>query len=48
MLCTQGVDASKFSGHTCSFRIGAVTAGIPDHMIKMLGRWESSAYMYLL
>ena len=44
ILRTQGVDASKFSGH--SFRIGAATAGIPDHMIKMLGRWESSAYLF--
>lgn len=35
-----------FSGH--SFRIGAATtaalAGIPDHLIKTLGRWESNAY----
>ena len=38
---------SKYSGH--SFRIGAATsaaaAGIPDHLIKTLGRWESSAYL---
>ncbi len=38
-----GLDASEYAGH--SFRRGAATtaalAGIPDHVIKMLGRWES-------
>ena len=38
--------AGNFSGH--SFRIGAVTTaaqnGVPDHLIKSLGRWESNAY----
>ena len=46
-LQAQGIDASKYSSH--SFRIGAATtataAGIPDHAIKMLGRWESAAYL---
>jgi hypothetical protein len=40
------VDDSKYSGH--SFRIGAATTaaqrGVPDSLIKTLGRWESSAY----
>ena len=45
-LATASIDPTRYSGH--SFRIGAATsaalAGMPDHTIKMLGRWESSAY----
>ena len=45
-LASQGYDASKYCGH--SFQIGAATTAarndVEDHMIKMLGRWESSAY----
>ena len=41
-----GLDPAKFAGH--SFRIGAATSaglcGMNDSTIKMLGRWESSAY----
>lgn len=46
-LSAAGLDPARYSGH--SFRIGAATtaaaAGVPDHLIKMLGRWESSAYL---
>ena len=46
-LCEAGVNYQQYSGH--SFRIGATTTahlcGISDASIKMLGRWESSAYL---
>lgn len=46
-LASAGVDSYKYAGH--SFRIGAATTahlrGIDDAIIKMLGRWESSAYL---
>ena len=45
-LRQANIDPSAYSGH--SFRIGAATAaanaGIPAHIIKMLGRWQSEAY----
>ena len=45
-LSICGIDCKGYSGH--SFRIGAATAaaqaGIPYHLIKTLGRWESEAY----
>ena len=45
-LRAAGIDDSAYAGH--SLRIGAATAaaaaGVPAHVIKMLGRWESSAY----
>lgn len=45
-LTIAGVDSKRYAGH--SFRIGAATTaarqGIPDSLIKTLGRWESSAY----
>ena len=47
-LSHMNIDKSKYSGH--SFRIGAATSvamiGVPNHMIKMMGWWESSAYTY--
>ena len=46
MLSLLGYDEASYAGH--SFRIGAATAaaeqGIEDSVIKMLGRWESSAF----
>ena len=45
-LQQAGKDPTRFAGH--SFRIGAATTaaqvGLEDSLIKMLGRWESSAY----
>ncbi len=45
-LRAAGLDDSNFAGH--SFRIGAATTaaacGLPDSLIKTLGRWESAAY----
>ena len=46
-LSSTGLNQEKYAGH--SFRIGAATTaaqcGIPDSTIKLLGRWESSAYL---
>ena len=46
-LRSAGVEADHYAGH--SFRIGAATTaaahGLPDSLIKTLGRWESAAYL---
>ena len=45
-LKAGGFRADDYAGH--SFRIGAATTaashGMPDSLIKTLGRWESAAY----
>ena len=45
-----GLDTSQYSGH--SFRIGATSAaaqaGLPDSLIQILGRWQSSAFLSYL
>lgn len=46
-LTEAGIDSTHYAGH--SFRIGAASTaaakGIEDSKIKMLGRWESAAYL---
>eukprot|EP00064_Thunnus_orientalis_P024128 superscaffoldBa00009934_g24404 len=46
VLARSGIPPDQFSGH--SFRIGAASTasrqGIPDNVIKILGRWSSPAY----
>ena len=49
-LRSANVDDTGYFGH--GFRIRAATAaaaaGVPAYFIKMLGRWESSAYQVYL
>ena len=46
LLRSANLDWERYSSH--SYRVGAATAaaaaGLPDHLIKTLGRWRSSAY----
>lgn len=46
LLSNLGFNPSHFSGH--SFRIGAASAasqhGVPEHVIKKLGRWKSACF----
>lgn len=46
-LMQAGIHHKGYAGH--SFRIGAATTahaqGLSDATIKMLGRWESAAYL---
>ena len=45
-LCSGGIEASSYTGYY--FRNGTTMAiaayGLPDFLIKSLGRWESCAY----
>ena len=47
ILSALGQDSSKYAGH--SFLFGAATTaaqvGVPAHLIKMLGRRQSQAYL---
>jgi integrase len=47
LLVRAGISPTSYSGH--SLRIGAATsaaaAGIPDHLIQVLGRWSSLSYL---
>ena len=47
LLQIAGYNPDLYNGH--SFRIGAATtaaqAGVPDHLIKTLGRWKSDCYV---
>jgi hypothetical protein len=47
LLVRLGISSSSYSGH--SLRVGAATsaaaAGVPDHLIKILGRWTSLSYL---
>ena len=42
ILHSLGLNDTKYCGH--SFRIGAATTSVEDHLIKTLGRWSSSCY----
>ena len=47
VLSKVGLNEDLYAGH--SFRIGAATtaavAGLPDYLIKALGRWSSDCYV---
>ena len=49
MLQLAGLCSFSYVGH--SFCIGAATmaahTGLPSHLIKMLGRWESEVYQFV-
>ena len=43
-LSSAGIDSSGYNDHSFSAATTAARVGIPDSTIKILGRWESSAY----
>ena len=50
VLSDVGMSTAQYSGH--SFRIGAKTTaaqlGVPDSLIKNMGRWKSSVFMHYI
>ena len=46
-LCGLGHQPSLYSGHSlrAGGAVSAAKVGVPDHVIKMLGRWRSDAYL---
>ena len=50
VLSDVGVSTVQYSGH--SFRIGAATTavklGVPDSLIKKMGRWKSSMFVHYI
>ena len=42
-----GLDYSQYAGHSLRIGVAMIAAqkGIKDSTIKMLGRWQSSAYL---
>ena len=50
VLSDVGTSAAQYSGH--SFRIGAATTaaelGVPDSLIKKMGRWKLSVFMHYI
>ena len=50
VLLDVGVSTAQYSGH--SFRIGAATTaaelGVPDSLIKKMGRWKLSVFMHYI
>ena len=45
----MGYDERKFAGHSFRARAASTAAamGIEDSLIKMMGMWENSPYLYI-